>query len=224
MAASFFHGSELSFKGRKGGNLLASLAKLLVRRSHLLCQGFVRGSRGSEQLFCLLDLRRKVLVKVLQALVELRELCFTSLHFFATSFQFFATSFRVFECRLALLQLFQRQLVLVCALCACVLLLPQLLVNLLQLLVNLLQLALQQVLVFAELRDSLLLQYRGLFELPVSKETYYSVKRDLLQCQKRPTTVSKETYYSVKRDLQYRGRFELPDPHVTCHVLSFHDQ
>jgi hypothetical protein len=32
--------------------------------------------------------------------------------------------------------------------------------------------------------------------LPVSKETYYSVKRDLLQCQKRPTTVSKETYYS----------------------------
>ena len=35
----------------------------------------------------------------------------------------------------------------------------------------------------------------------VSKETYYSDKRDLLQCQKRPTTVSKETYYSVKRDL-----------------------
>jgi len=33
----------------------------------------------------------------------------------------------------------------------------------------------------------------------LSKETYYSVKRDLLQCQKRPTTVSKETYY--KRDL-----------------------
>jgi len=29
------------------------------------------------------------------------------------------------------------------------------------------------------------------------KETYYSVKRDLLQCQKRPTTVSKETYYSA---------------------------
>jgi len=28
----------------------------------------------------------------------------------------------------------------------------------------------------------------------VSKETYYSVKRDLLQCQKRPTTVSKDTY------------------------------
>ncbi len=28
-----------------------------------------------------------------------------------------------------------------------------------------------------------------------------SVKRDLLQCQKRPITVSKETYYSVKRDL-----------------------
>jgi len=34
----------------------------------------------------------------------------------------------------------------------------------------------------------------------VSKETYYSVKRDLLQCQKRPTTVSKETYYSVKKE------------------------
>jgi len=29
----------------------------------------------------------------------------------------------------------------------------------------------------------------------VSKETYYSVKRDLLQCQKRPITVSKETYW-----------------------------
>jgi hypothetical protein len=34
------------------------------------------------------------------------------------------------------------------------------------------------------------------------KEAYYSVKRDLLQRQKRPTTVSKETCYSVKRDLQ----------------------
>ena len=41
-----------------------------------------------------------------------------------------------------------------------------------------------------------------------SKETYYSVKRDLLECQKdllqrqkRSTIVSKETYYSVKRDL-----------------------
>jgi hypothetical protein len=31
----------------------------------------------------------------------------------------------------------------------------------------------------------------------VPKETYYSAKRDLLQCQKRPTTVSKETYYSI---------------------------
>jgi len=39
------------------------------------------------------------------------------------------------------------------------------------------------------------------FPTTVSKETYYSVKRDLLQCQKRPTTASKETYYSVKRDL-----------------------
>ena len=35
----------------------------------------------------------------------------------------------------------------------------------------------------------------------MSKETYFSFKRDLLQCQKRPTTVSKETYFSVKRDL-----------------------
>jgi hypothetical protein len=58
----------------------------------------------------------------------------------------------------------------------------------------------------------------------VSKETYYSVKRDLqqcqkrpavrrcrreyIQCQKRPTTVSKETYYSVKRDLQCEGAGE----------------
>jgi hypothetical protein len=30
---------------------------------------------------------------------------------------------------------------------------------------------------------------------PIASETYYSVKRDLLQCQKRPTTVSKEAYY-----------------------------
>jgi hypothetical protein len=29
----------------------------------------------------------------------------------------------------------------------------------------------------------------------------FGVKRDLLQCQKRPTIVSKETFYSVKRDL-----------------------
>ncbi len=33
-----------------------------------------------------------------------------------------------------------------------------------------------------------------------SKETYYIVRRDLLQCQKKPITVSKETYHSVKRD------------------------
>jgi len=43
----------------------------------------------------------------------------------------------------------------------------------------------------------------------VSKETYCSVKRDLLQCQKRPTTVSKETYYSVKRDLYYNVKRDL---------------
>ena len=35
----------------------------------------------------------------------------------------------------------------------------------------------------------------------VSKETCYSVKRDLLHCQKRPITESKETYYRVKRDI-----------------------
>ena len=34
-----------------------------------------------------------------------------------------------------------------------------------------------------------------------AKETYYSVKRDLTQCQKRHNTVSKETYYSVKKEL-----------------------
>jgi len=46
------------------------------------------------------------------------------------------------------------------------------------------------------------LQTKGSVPGKVSvKETYYSVKRDLLQCQKRPSTVSKETYYSVKRDL-----------------------
>ena len=38
----------------------------------------------------------------------------------------------------------------------------------------------------------------------MSKETYYSVKRDLLRWKKRPTTVSKETYYGVKRDLVKR--------------------
>jgi hypothetical protein len=37
--------------------------------------------------------------------------------------------------------------------------------------------------------------------ITVSKETDYSVKRDLLQSQKRPITVSKETCYSVKREL-----------------------
>jgi hypothetical protein len=41
----------------------------------------------------------------------------------------------------------------------------------------------------------------------VSKETYYSVKKDLLQCQKRPTTVSKETYYSGFKYVSYVQRF-----------------
>ncbi len=55
--------------------------------------------------------------------------------------------------------------------------------------------------------------------------SHYRFKRDLLQCQKRPstvskdwphyrpTTVSKETYYSVKRDpLQYPSRQRSLDP------------
>jgi hypothetical protein len=58
----------------------------------------------------------------------------------------------------------------------------------------------------------------------VSKETYYSVKRDLLQCQKRPATVSKETYYSVKRDLPQckRGSHKFPNAShwYICHVTS----
>jgi hypothetical protein len=46
--------------------------------------------------------------------------------------------------------------------------------------------------------------------ITVSKDTYYSVKRDPIQYKyfllieadsMRPITVSKETYYSVKRDL-----------------------
>jgi len=48
--------------------------------------------------------------------------------------------------------------------------------------------------------------YTYTFEQECVQETYYSVKRDLLQCQKRPTTVSKETYYSVKRDLLQRQK------------------
>jgi len=35
----------------------------------------------------------------------------------------------------------------------------------------------------------------------MSKETYYSGKRDLLECQMRPSTVSNETYYSVETEL-----------------------
>jgi hypothetical protein len=42
----------------------------------------------------------------------------------------------------------------------------------------------------------------------VSKETYYSVKRDLLQCQKRPT-VSKETY-KVSKETKKRLTSNLP--------------
>jgi hypothetical protein len=50
----------------------------------------------------------------------------------------------------------------------------------------------------------------------VSKETYYSVKRDLTYTyiyehrlrDGLSTTVSKETYYSVKRDLTYTCIYE----------------
>ena len=45
---------------------------------------------------------------------------------------------------------------------------------------------------------------QALWLYTVSKETYYSVKRDLLQCQKRPTTVSKETYYT-KETWEFSG-------------------
>ena len=41
--------------------------------------------------------------------------------------------------------------------------------------------------------------------ITVSKEIYYSVKRDLL-VSKRPITASKENYYSVKRDLLQRQK------------------
>jgi hypothetical protein len=68
----------------------------------------------------------------------------------------------------------------------------------------------------------------------VSKETYCSVKRDLLQCQKRPTlsmalthtrpiTVSKETSCSVKRDLlqcQKRPTLSMELTHTQPHLCS----
>jgi len=48
-----------------------------------------------------------------------------------------------------------------------------------------------------------------------------SVKRDLLQCQKRPTTVSKETYYSVKRDLlQCQKRPTVAPALVNDHLMD----
>ena len=63
--------------------------------------------------------------------------------------------------------------------------------------------------------------------ITVSKDTYYSVKRDQLLCQKRPITVSKETYYGVKRVLlqkeeEGRGKEEgrLPEQKGT-HSFSF---
>ena len=61
----------------------------------------------------------------------------------------------------------------------------------------------------------LLSERRGFVAYPHART---SGKRDLLKCQKRPTTVSKETYYSVKRDLlQCQKR---PTTH-TC-LTSFH--
>ena len=38
-----------------------------------------------------------------------------------------------------------------------------------------------------------------------SRETYFSVKRDLLRCEKRPTTVSKETYYTQTESREIRA-------------------
>ena len=52
------------------------------------------------------------------------------------------------------------------------------------------------------------ISYTHYFYLPVRycSCSHYSVKRDLLQCQKRPTTVSKETYYShLTRSLAARS-------------------
>jgi hypothetical protein len=46
----------------------------------------------------------------------------------------------------------------------------------------------------------------------LSKETYYTVKRDLLYCQKRPTILSKETYHTLKRDLL---KVSGPETHCT---------
>jgi hypothetical protein len=58
----------------------------------------------------------------------------------------------------------------------------------------------------------------------LSKETYSSVKRDLLQCQKRPTTVSKETYYRPDKShlaTKLLGRvFEDSDRVLGCVVVE----
>ncbi len=49
----------------------------------------------------------------------------------------------------------------------------------------------------------------------MSKETYYSVKRDLLQCRKRPITVSKvppprtETETEIRREIRREIRGEI---------------
>jgi hypothetical protein len=45
--------------------------------------------------------------------------------------------------------------------------------------------------------------------------------RDLLQCQKRPTTVSKETYYSVKRDLLQCQKRPITEGMYVCkHIVA----
>jgi hypothetical protein len=71
-------------------------------------------------------------------------------------------------------------------------------------------------------------------------QTCYSVKRDLLQCQKRPTTVyvytrpvteskrtrpiteSKETYYCVKRDLLQCQKRSTTVPRETYYSVCIH--
>ena len=48
------------------------------------------------------------------------------------------------------------------------------------------------------------------FTLSKTRKAALKYVRDLLQCQKRPITVSKETYYSVKRDPLPCQRHERP--------------
>ena len=53
---------------------------------------------------------------------------------------------------------------------------------------------------------------RGRARARVRERYIISPKRDLLQCQKRPTTVSTETYYSARareREIHYLSPFSL---------------